>query len=118
MGHQRPLAYRHYDLLFTPRLMPPLRNLRSDAWAGLIDRLTPLPETHPDVLAFAMMMINLGNCLACQRDCYRAQRGCARCARHTIITFKGSDQELLNRYEQARQLMLERLGECVLEQAA
>jgi hypothetical protein len=117
MGHQPPLAYRHYDLFFTPRLMPQLRNLRNAAWAKLIDRLTTLPETHPDALAFAMMMIDLGNCLACKRDCYRAQRGCARCARHTIITFKGSDQQLLNQYEQARQSMLERLSECELEQA-
>ncbi|MBN1217502.1 MAG: hypothetical protein JXM69_01120 [Anaerolineae bacterium] len=117
MGHA-PLVYRNYDLLFTPRLIPQLRNLRGRTWADLIDRLSVLPETHPDVLAFAMMMINLNGCLSCQRDCYRAQRGCAHCARHAIITFKESDRELLGCYETARQLTLTQLPELELKSVA
>lgn len=98
-----PQVYHKYDLLFTPQLIPQLRNLRGPEWDKIIDYLAPLPETHPDALAFAMMMIKLGGCLPCEMDSYRAQRGCAMCARQTVISFKGSDKQLLKRYEQARQ---------------
>jgi hypothetical protein len=84
----------------------------------LVEKLAALPETNPDVLAFAMMMIELSDCLACWRDSYRAQRGCARCARHTILTFKGSDQALFDRYEETRCTMYQRLGLVELEPAA
>ncbi len=115
---QRPRGYRKYNLFFTPDLIPQLRTLRGDEWTRLIDKLSILPETHPDVLAFAMMMIDLGNCLACWRDSYRAQRGCARCARHSILTFKETDEALLALYEQACCNMAERLDVVELEQAA
>ena len=114
----RPRGYRKYNLLFTPDLIPQLRTLRGDAWARLVDKLSALPETHPDVLAFAMMMIEQGDCLACWRDSYRAQRGCARCARHAVLTYKGTDQALFAEYERARRQMYERLGQAELEQAA
>ncbi|MCG3209086.1 MAG: hypothetical protein FOGNACKC_02705 [Anaerolineae bacterium] len=97
-----PQVYRKYDLLFTPSLIPQLRNLRGDEWARLIDYLAPLPETHPDAIAFSVMMINLGGCLPCEMDSYRAQRGCAVCARQTILSFKGNDKQLLKRYEKAQ----------------
>lgn len=113
-----PLVYRNYDLLFTPRLIPQLGHLRDKAWAELIDHLSALPEIHPDVLAFALMMISLSDCLSCQRDCYRAQRGCARCARHTIITFKESDEQLIKQYEKTRQLTAARLNQFSLEQTS
>jgi hypothetical protein len=114
----RPRGYRKYNLLFTPELIPQLCNLRGDDWTRLLEKLSALPETDPDVLAFAMMMIELGDCLACWRDSYRAQRGCARCARHTILTFKGCDAALFDRFEEARCQMYERLGVFELEQAA
>lgn len=100
-----PQVYRNYDLLFTPHLIPQLRNLRGKEWADLIDYLATLPETHPDALAFSMMMIKLGSCLTCEMDSYRAQRGCAMCARQTIISFKGSDKQLMKRYEKAQQAL-------------
>ena len=100
-----PQVYRKYDLLFTPRLIPQLRNLRGEEWNRLIDELAALPELHPDALAFAMMMIKLGGCLPCEMDSYRAQRGCSMCARQTILSFKGSDTQLLKRFEKAKQLI-------------
>ena len=102
-----PQVYGKYDLLFTPHLIPRLRNLRGEEWAKLIDTLSILPETHPDALAFCMMMIHLGGCLNCEMDSYRAQRGCAVCAQQTIISFKGNDKQLIKRYENARSLFYE-----------
>jgi hypothetical protein len=113
-----PQVYRKYDLLFTPQLIPQLRNLRGEEWKKLIDDLAKLPVTHPDALAFAMMMIKLGACLTCEMDSYRAQRGCAACARQTILSFKGSDIQLIKRYEKARQAIYQDMSDTDLKQAA
>ncbi len=113
-----PQVYRKYDLLFTPRLIPQLRNLRGEEWAKFIDHLASLPELHPDALAFSMMMIALGGCLPCEMYSYRAQRGCALCARQTILSYKGNDKQLLKRYEKAKQLVAKHLAEPELKQVA
>jgi hypothetical protein len=104
-----PLAYSKYELLFTPHLIPTLRNLRGKEWQKLVDNISSLPETHPDALAFSMMMIELDNCIGCEMDSYRAQRGCAVCSRHTVASFKGSDKQLLKRFEEAKQDVSEQL---------
>ena len=113
-----PQVYRKYDLLFTPHLISQLRNLRGEEWDNLIDYLSTLPETHPDTLAFSMMMINLGGCLPCEMDSYRAQRGCATCARQTIIGYKGSDKQLMKQYEKAQQFISGQVSEQRLTKAA
>jgi len=113
-----PQVYGKYDLLFTPHLIPRLRNLRGEEWAKFIDSLSALPETHPDALAFAMTMINLGSCLTCEMDSYRAQRGCAVCAQQIVISFKGSDRQLIKRYEHTRSLLNEQLNNFELKRAA
>lgn len=113
-----PQVYRNYDLLFTPQLIPLLRNLRGETWAKQIDYLSKLPHTHPDALGFSIMMIEVGGCLSCEMDNYRAQRGCATCARQTIISFKGSDAQLLKQYEKSCQFVQQQLAETDLEQAA
>jgi len=113
-----PQVYRNYELLFTPHLIPELRNLRGEEWAKLIDYLSKLPETHPDSLGFSMMMVQLGSCLPCEMDNYRAQRGCVLCSRQTIISFKGTDKQLIKQYENARAIVYQQLGETELEKAA
>ncbi|MBI5563977.1 MAG: hypothetical protein HY870_03705, partial [Chloroflexi bacterium] len=60
------------------------------------------PETHVDSLAFSMMMINIGGCLTCDLDSYRASLGCATCAKRTIGSFKGADKVLKKHFEDAR----------------
>jgi hypothetical protein len=92
--------------------------LRGEEWAKFIDHFSTLPELHPDKLAFSMMMIKLGSCLTCEMDSYRAQRGCATCARQTILSFKGTDKQLINKYEKARQMVAHILSEDELPSAA
>jgi RNase adaptor protein for sRNA GlmZ degradation len=125
--NELPQVYQKYELLFTPHLVPKLRDLRGEEWGKLIDYLSTLPETHPDALAFSMMMIRLNSCLTCEMDSYRAQRGCALCARQAILSFKGTDRQLLQRYERARRDMARHAEgldaepeplECELERAA
>jgi hypothetical protein len=68
----------------------------------LIDRIARQPDDDPDVLAFSLMMIRLSGCMTCNSDSYRALRGCTHCAQHTVSRFKGSDEELIRRWNAAR----------------
>ena len=95
--------YPDSEILFPSRCIPQLRNLRGKAWAELIDHVATLPDGHEDVLAFSLMMINLGSCLTCDLDSYRASLGCCTCACRSVAGFKGSDKELVRRFEQARE---------------
>ena len=95
--------YPDSEILFPSRSIPELRTARSgQAWDKLIDHLSTLPEMHEDVLAFSLMMIKLGNCLTCDLDSYRASLGCNHCARRTVQSFKGNDEKLIAKMEEAR----------------
>lgn len=89
------------EVLFPPRLIPDLGELRGQIWRDLIDQIVDLPGEAPERLAFVLLMVRLGGCVSCQSDSFWAMQGCARCARNTINRFRGSDEELLERYETA-----------------
>lgn len=95
--------YPDSEILFPPRCIHHLRGLRDQQWARFIDHLTQLPDDHEDVLGFSLMMIQLGSCLTCNLDSYRASLGCCACARRAIAGFKGSNEELLHLFEEARE---------------
>lgn len=95
--------YPDSEILFPARSIPELRDARpGPAWHRLIDKLSAQPETSEDVLAFSLMMIKLGNCLTCDLDSYRASLGCTQCARRTVQGFKGNDDALAKKLEEAR----------------
>ena len=91
------------ELLFPAHLIPSLRDLRGEEWRSLVDRVAALAETHPDSLAFVLMMIELDGCLKCNSNNYKFLRGCYLCATQTIQSYKGSDQDLLALYNKAKQ---------------
>jgi len=91
------------ELLFPSRVISSLRSLRGEAWRDLVDRVNELPQDSLDHLAFVYMMVRLGGCISCNADSFRAMRGCTQCARQTIRRFRGTDQELIAQYQQARQ---------------
>ena len=95
--------YPESEILFPPRCIPQLRDLRGPEWARLIDHLVSVPDGHEDLLGFSLMMIRLGSCLTCDLDSYRASLGCCTCARRSISGFKGSDRELIHQFEDARE---------------
>ena len=101
--------YPESEILFPPRCIPQLRNLRGAEWAKLIDHIASVPDGHEDVLGFSLMMIRLGSCLTCDLDSYRASLGCCTCARRSISGFKGSDRELVHKFEEAREEVREYL---------
>jgi hypothetical protein len=95
--------YPESEILFPSRCIPQLQNLRESEWANLVDHITHLPDGHEDVLGFSLMMIRLGSCLTCDLDSYRASLGCCTCARRSVAGFKGSDRELIQLFEEARE---------------
>jgi hypothetical protein len=94
--------YPKADLLFPPRMIASLRNLRGPEWVALIDRVTQLPETDPESLAFTLMMVRLDGCVKCHEGSFKYMRGCQVCAVQTVMQFKGADSDLLVLYQKAR----------------
>ena len=94
--------YPKADLLFPPRLIASLRNLRGPEWTALVDRVTQLPETDPESLAFTLMMIRLDGCVKCHEGSFKYMRGCQVCAVQTVMQFKGTDADMLVLYQKAR----------------
>ena len=90
------------EILFPSRVIPALRNLRGSEWQQLIDRVSSKSGDSIEQQAFTLMMIRLDGCLTCHADSYRAMRGCTLCAQQTIARFKGSDQDLIKAFEEAR----------------
>lgn len=91
------------ELLFPAHLIPSLRELRGPEWQELVDRVAALPETHLDSLAFVLMMIELDGCLKCNSNNYKFLRGCFLCATQTVQSYKGTDGDLLELYQRAKQ---------------
>lgn len=89
------------ELLFPPRVIPLLRNLRGKPWENLVERIQYLEPTHEERLAFVLLMCKLGSCPSCQADSFRALRGCSQCAIQTVRRFRGTDQDLLDMFDQS-----------------
>ncbi len=90
------------DLLFPPRAISALRDLRGELWQELVDRVLPQDPPAVDRLAFVLMMVRMGGCSSCQSDSFRAMRGCTQCSIQTVRRFRGDDQELLALFNEAR----------------
>ena len=86
------------DLLFPPRVIPSLADLRGPEWRQFIHTLSTTPENDLKVLGFVLMMVRLNGCMTCYADSYRAMRGCTLCAQQAVARFKGSDQDLIHQW--------------------
>jgi hypothetical protein len=101
--------YPDSEILFPPHCIPQLRSLRGPEWAELVDRVADLPDGHVDVLAFSLTIIELSSCLTCDLDSYRATLGCCTCAQRSVSGFKGSDEDLIDLFEEKREKVREYL---------
>lgn len=81
-------------MIFPPRLIPSLRDLRDEDWAQLVDRIAGLEPTHLDRLAFELLIVRWTGCFNCQADSFRAMQGCAQCASQAVRRYHGSYTEL------------------------
>lgn len=105
------IVHTKAELLFPAHLISSLRELRGPDWQALVDRVAALPETHPDSLAFVLMMIELDGCLRCNSNNYKFLRGCYLCATQTVQSYKGSDTDLLKIYERVKQDLTQHLDQ-------
>jgi hypothetical protein len=111
MSDLNEFVHAKAELLFPAHLISSLRDLRGEEWQTLVDRVAALPDTHPDSLAFVLMMIELDGCLRCNSNNYKFLRGCFLCATQTVQSFKGSDEELLALYHKAHGLIHRHLAQ-------
>ena len=94
--------YPRSEILFPHRCVKTLQRFRGLEWRALVKRIAALPETHVDSLAFSLMMIRLNKCLNCDLGSYKASLGCCACARRAINSFKGSDRQLIDKFERTK----------------
>ncbi len=90
------------EMLFPPRVIPTLLDLRGDLWRDLVSRANSPEPNALDRLAFVLLMIRLGGCSNCQSDSFRAMRGCTQCAQQTVRRYRGTEQDLLIGLDDAR----------------
>lgn len=91
------------EILFPTRIIPAMRHMRGAEWRQLIDYLCRHEdESHPDILAFSLVMIRLASCISCHADSYRALRGCTACSLQVVNRYKGTDRQLIAMWQEAR----------------
>jgi len=102
--------YPRSEILFPHRCVKALIRSHGLEWRKLVKKIAALPETHVDSLAFSLMMIRLNKCLNCDLGSYKASLGCCACARRAINSFKGTDVQLIEKFEATRRDLLEYLN--------
>lgn len=94
------------EWLYPASATPQLREARGDEWRELTEYVASLEEEHEDSLAFALMMVKICGCLNCQPGGYKLSLGCGTCAFRAAANLKGSDNQLLRRYQSSREEVL------------
>ena len=90
------------DLLFPPRALPALHDLRGAAWRELVTSVLASGPDSLELTAFILMMARLNNCSTCNADSFRAMTGCATCAKQSLKRFHEPDEALVAIYQAAR----------------
>lgn len=90
----------HTPFLFPHDSVPALRTMRDEeTWTQLVERVSALPETDAESLAFQLMMVRVCGCMRCTS--YKANLGCTICSQRAIRNEKSSIGEVMNSYTQA-----------------
>ena len=97
------MIHEDTEVIFPPRVIPALRNLRGEVWQDLVGRVSELPAIHEDRLAFVLLMARTSGCSTCHADSFRAMRGCTQCAIQSVRRYRGDDQDLINGFKEAGQ---------------
>lgn len=95
--------YPDSEILFPHWAIKGLANLRGPMWQRLVEHVMRLPEDHPDAVAFSLLILRLADCLHCDQGSYKAYLGCQTCSQRIITGFKGTDEDLIYLYEEARE---------------
>ncbi len=96
-----------------------LKELRGARWRDMTTRISRLDSTHPDALAFALMMVRIDGCVSCDAKRYRERGGCANCARFVLTTLnKETEAELITRFQSTQKEIARNLKARQSEQVA
>jgi hypothetical protein len=90
------------ELLFPLRVVPSLDEIRGVEWQALLDRVSAPNAPIADQVGFVLLMVRMAGCVGCNADSFRAMKGCTQCARQNIKRHRGTDQELIDLFEQTR----------------
>jgi hypothetical protein len=90
------------ELIFPPKLIPSLRDIRDQTWSQLVDRIGLMDIDDIDRLAFELLVVRWSGCTNCQADSYRAMQGCTQCAIQSVRRFRGSNTELQRLLSEAK----------------
>jgi hypothetical protein len=74
-----------------------LRSQRGERWAKLVDHISKLPMSDPQVMALTVTTRRLRRNTGLEHSTCR-DPFCAVCAAQVVANFDGSEQELLNLY--------------------
>ncbi len=103
------------DLIFPPRAIHALAEDRAQAWQELVRSIEASEPESLDMTAFILVMARMSSCATCNSDSFRALNGCAVCARQSLKRFRGSDEDLLELFQAARdevERYMEKKGLC------
>jgi len=90
------------DLIFPPRAIHALAAERTAVWRSLVESVEKAGQGSLDQTAFILIMARMSACATCNSDSFRALNGCVVCARQSIKRFKGSDQDLVELFQTAK----------------
>lgn len=90
------------DVLFPPRILPALCDLRGAAWQDLVIHALEAGPDSLEQMAFALMMARMNNCGTCNVDSFRAMTGCTACSKQSLKRSHETDEALTEVYRSAR----------------
>jgi hypothetical protein len=82
------------ELLFPPRILSALRDLRGTTWQNLVNSVIEAGPDSLEQISFVLMMARMNNCASCNSDSYRAMNGCTVCTKQSLKRFHETDQVL------------------------
>ena len=90
------------DLLFPPRALPALRDLRCNAWKELVSSVIIAGPGSLEQIIFTLMMARMNNCATCNFASYRAINGCTACTKQSLKRFHEDDNALIKLFHSTR----------------
>jgi hypothetical protein len=90
------------DLIFPPRVIHSLGEERSPKWKDLVFSVENSGPESLEQTAFILLMARMSACATCNSDSFRALNGCAVCARQSLKRFRGSDDDLVELFQAAK----------------
>ena len=88
-------------LLFPPKVIPELLNLRGSEWNDLLEEVLRSEDNRVETLSFVLMMVRINGCLFCDTDSSKALHGCLRCSSQSVRRYQGNDVEVIDLFSEA-----------------